>query len=346
MQISYPDSKKSAIIVRVPHRQRKRGISMHTPENLYYHPQTSHDNSSCELQVHPIKSQHSIPDSQQPHSGHSARKRRRLRQFQWKCALSASIVILTAATGAMLYLLNTSTNPLQKISSPSYFSDLDSGQQELSSASGQRQGKKTGSASIQEGIVHITSFSDEWNLILVNPWNPVPDDYTVNLVPVQSGHFVDARCYPDLQRMLDDCSEAGLYPLICSSYRTQQTQQELFDERVDELTAQGYKLKNAYEIAATSVANPGTSEHQIGLAVDIVDKNHQLLDRTQETTLVQQWLMENSWKYGFILRYPDGTSDLTGIIYEPWHYRYVGKKAAKKIHKRGICLEEYLAELM
>ena len=319
---------------------------MHTPENLHYHVQNSYENSACELQVHPIKSQQPVRSSRQTGAGHSAGKKRRSRQFQWKCALSASIVILTAATGAMLYLLNTSSTPLQKISSPSYFSDLDGSQQELSSAASLDKNRITGSASIQEGVVHITSYSEDWNLILVNPWNPVPEDYEADLMAVQSGHYVDARCYPDLQRMLDDCSEAGLYPLICSSYRTQQMQQELFDERVDELTAMGYNTRDAYNVAATSVAKPGTSEHQTGLAVDIVDNNHQLLDRTQEDTPVQQWLMENSWKYGFILRYPDGTSDLTGIIYEPWHYRYVGKKAAKKIHKRGICLEEYLEGLM
>ncbi len=98
----------------------------------------------------------------------------------------------------------------------------------------------------------------------------------------------------------------------------------------------------AKEEAFHTVAKPGTSEHHLGLAVDIVDGNHQLLDETQEHTAVQQWLMDNSWKYGFILRYPTGKSEITGIIYEPWHYRYVGVKAAGEIHRNGLCLEEYL----
>lgn len=316
---------------------------MHTPENLYSNLQISNKNSLYDLQVHPIKSQR-LPNHHARHHRHNSKKRRRTRHWLWKCALSASVIMLTAATGTMLYLLNTSTSPLQKISSPAFFSDLDASGQQLSTTDDQQQDKNADTSGIQEGNVHIASFSNEWNLILVNPWNPVPKNYDVNLVQIQSGHSVDARCYPDLQNMLTDCRNAGLYPLICSSYRTQEKQQELFTERVNELLVQGYSIEDAYDKAATSVAKPGTSEHQIGLAVDIVDQHHQILDSSQESTLVQQWLMENCWKYGFILRYPNGTSDLTGIIYEPWHYRYVGKKAAKEIHKRGICLEEYLAE--
>ena len=84
------------------------------------------------------------------------------------------------------------------------------------------------------------------------------------------------------------------------------------------------------------------SAKQLGLALDIVDRSNQNLDESQEDTAVQQWLMKHSWEYGFILRFPTGKSDVTGIIYEPWHYRYVGKEAAKEIYDRGICLEEYL----
>ena len=92
------------------------------------------------------------------------------------------------------------------------------------------------------------------------------------------------------------------------------------------------------------MAIPGTSEHQLGLAVDIVDKHSQVLDNSQADTPAQQWLMEHSWEYGFILRYPEGKSEITGIIYEPWHYRYVGKEAAAEIHELGLCLEEYLTQ--
>ena len=88
------------------------------------------------------------------------------------------------------------------------------------------------------------------------------------------------------------------------------------------------------------MAVPGTSEHQLGLAVDIVDVNQQVLEEEQEDTPTQQWLLANSWKYGFILRYPENKSSITGITYEPWHYRYVGRQAAQEIYSQGICLEE------
>ncbi len=195
-----------------------------------------------------------------------------------------------------------------------------------------------------EAVNHISSVSDEWNLVLVNPWNPIPDNYDISLAALPNGHFIDQRCYSALMEMLDDCRSVGLSPLICSSYRTQEKQESLFSERMDELTAEGYSQKEARKKAATSVALPGTSEHQIGLSVDLVDSSYQYLNSSQENTAVQQWLMENSWKYGFILRYPSEKSSLTGIIYEPWHYRYVGREAAKEIYDRGICLEEYLEE--
>lgn len=192
---------------------------------------------------------------------------------------------------------------------------------------------------------HFTQLSSDWNLILVNPWNPLPEDYRISLTSLPNGHAIDSRCYPALIEMMDACREAGCQPLICSSYRSQEKQESLFQERMDELIAQGYSKKEAKAKAGTSVARPGTSEHQAGLAVDLVDSRHQILDATQQDTPVQQWLMENSWKYGFILRYPQDKSKLTGIIYEPWHYRYVGKEAAQEIYERGISLEEYLEEL-
>ena len=106
---------------------------------------------------------------------------------------------------------------------------------------------------------------------------------------------------------------------------------------------QGYSREAAEAEAGKVVAVPGTSEHQLGLALDIVDLNNQNLDTSQEDTPVQKWLIEHSWEYGFILRYPNDKSEITGIIYEPWHYRYVGRDAAREIHERGVCLEEYLS---
>lgn len=185
----------------------------------------------------------------------------------------------------------------------------------------------------------------DWNLILVNPWNALPQDFSVELADLPGGHKIDARCREELLAMLDDCRAAGLSPLICSSYRTMDYQISLYEEEVNRLHARGADWEEAYQTAATSIAYPGTSEHQTGLAVDLVDESYQMLDSAQEDTPVQRWLMKNSWRYGFILRYPTDRGELTGIKYEPWHYRYVGYEAAKEIYERNICLEEYLNEI-
>lgn len=182
----------------------------------------------------------------------------------------------------------------------------------------------------------------QWNLTLVNKWNLLPESHNPSLTQLKNGHAIDERAYPDLQDMMDECRAAGLNPLICSSYRTMDKQKKLYKNKVDEYLAQGYSQESAEAAAGELVAVPGTSEHQLGLALDIVDVANQVLDERQEDTEVQKWLMKNSWKYGFILRYPTDKSDITGISYEPWHYRYVGKEAAKEIYEAGICLEEYL----
>ncbi len=183
-------------------------------------------------------------------------------------------------------------------------------------------------------------------LLLVNPWTPLPEDFLPGeLVPVQNDQAVDARAYPDLQDMLGDMSQAGLSPLICSSYRSQERQQELYDNKVQRVMAEGASREAAQAEAARWVARPGTSEHQTGLAVDIVSLSNQMLDETQESTPEFQWLAENAWKYGFILRYPEDKSEKTGIAYEPWHFRFVGKEAAAEMHDLGLCLEEYLESL-
>ena len=184
---------------------------------------------------------------------------------------------------------------------------------------------------------------DDWNLILVNGDHPLPEGFQIpELTQLRNGHAIDKRAYPALQRMMDDCRAEGLEPTICSSYRSWEKQEELFQRKVQSCLPQAGSLEEAEEQAAVWVARPGTSEHQAGLAVDIVDKSYQLLDEGQEKTAVQRWLMEHCAEYGFILRYPTEKSALTGVGYEPWHYRYVGEEAAKDIMSGGLCLEEYL----
>ena len=204
-------------------------------------------------------------------------------------------------------------------------------------------GKKDEPASGEES--GTTTSKDGWNLILVNGDHPLPEDFQVpEFTQLAGGHSIDKRAYPALQRMMDDCRAEGLQPTICSSYRTWEKQEELFDRKALSCLSTAASREEAEEQAAVWVARPGTSEHQAGLAVDIVDKSYQLLDEGQEETAVQKWLMEHCAGYGFILRYPTEKSALTGVGYEPWHYRYVGEEAAAEIMDRGICLEEYLGE--
>lgn len=181
-------------------------------------------------------------------------------------------------------------------------------------------------------------------LILVNPWNNVPENYTVPLGEVE-GYLVDRRAQRALSDMLEDCRAQGYLPIICSAFRTQEYQEMLYRNKILRLLDEGVSRQDAPEVAAQSVALPGTSEHQLGLAVDIISETYTNLDRFQERTEVQQWLMNNCWRYGFILRYPNGTSETTGIIYEPWHYRYVGSVTAKAVHDSGLVFEEYLKTL-
>ena len=185
---------------------------------------------------------------------------------------------------------------------------------------------------------------EDWALRLVNWENPLPQDFEVpELTQLRSGHAIDSRAYPSLQAMMDAARAAGLQPLICSSFRTWDKQEELFTAKTEYYLELGYEQAEAEEMAAGWVARPGTSEHQTGLAVDIVDLSYQLLDEAQEGTAVQQWLMAHCAEYGFILRYPTDKSGLTGVNYEPWHYRYVGETAARAIMDGGLCLEEYLS---
>ena len=184
-----------------------------------------------------------------------------------------------------------------------------------------------------------------WYLTLINSENPIDDNYQITLTRLRNKQAIDSRCYPELQAMMDDCRAAGLSPIICSSYRTYEKQEELFEQQVQEFINQGYGKLDAQKKAAGAVARPGTSEHEIGLAIDIVDESNQRLNQYQENTAVQRWLMQNSWRYGFILRYPSDKTDITGIQYEPWHYRFVGKEAARIIYENNWTLEEYLNQM-
>ena len=189
---------------------------------------------------------------------------------------------------------------------------------------------------------HSQPDPEDWKLLLVNPSHFLPENYSISTKELPNGKEIDQRVYPSLMKMLNDAKEEGLSLVVCSAYRSHDYQIGLLEEEIEHQISKGLSREEAEQKAKTIVANPGTSEHETGLACDIVALSYQLFDERLLETPEIKWLNEHCQDYGFILRYPEGKSDVTGIIYEPWHYRYVGKKAAKEIMERGITLEEYL----
>lgn len=181
-----------------------------------------------------------------------------------------------------------------------------------------------------------------WNMVLVNYENPMEEGYVPELKELTPGYQVDVRIYDAAKKMLSDAKAAGLNVVVRSAYRSVATQKYVFNESVTDRLAQGMDYWEAFEDTRLSVAEPGTSEHALGLALDLVSSTYTELDEKQEETAEAKWLAENCYKYGFILRYPPEKTDITGIIYEPWHYRYVGVEDATKIMALNITLEEYL----
>lgn len=179
-------------------------------------------------------------------------------------------------------------------------------------------------------------------LTLVNDRNKIPDTWNTNLVQLPNGKQIDQRVYPYLMRMIEDAKKDGCRIVIASAYRSNEKQVSLYNTKCAFYQSQGYDNETSQKKASQWVSQPGTSEHQLGLSVDLVSYDYQLLDKKQEETKEQKWLMNHCVEYGFILRYPVSKRRYTHVNYEPWHYRYVGKDNALEIMDKGICLEEYL----
>lgn len=187
---------------------------------------------------------------------------------------------------------------------------------------------------------HMASEDHGWNLILVNRENYIPADYEVQLTELSNGKKVDSRIYPELQEMFNAARAQGYGLFVREGYRTQEEQQQLMNEKIEAYENEGKSKSEAKKLVEQWVAIPGTSEHQLGIAVDI---NADTTKSSRDD--VYNWLEENAHTYGFIKRYPSNKTDITGVINEPWHYRYVGKEAASAIYSQGICLEEYIETL-
>lgn len=178
---------------------------------------------------------------------------------------------------------------------------------------------------------------EQWYLTVVNKWNPVDENRAIETVELPGGERVDKHIYEPLHEMFADMEADGVYPVVASGYRTQEEQEQIYNDKIAAYEAEGMSYQMAKQETERWVSVPGTSEHQLGLAVDInADGIH------SAGYEVYEWLEQNAHNYGFIYRYPPDKTEVTGVENEPWHYRYVGAEAAKEIHQKGICLEEYV----
>ena len=187
-----------------------------------------------------------------------------------------------------------------------------------------------------------------WAYFIVNRTNYIPSDYEKNLSleGVWSNgryYYFDSRIADFAECMINDAERDGVTLLVCSAYRSHAAQTANFESQLKAYASAKYSFANAYTYTSQYIAIPDTSEHQTGLAVDFITPGYMYLDDGFENTAAYKWLSENSYKYGFILRYPSSKAAETGINYEPWHFRFIGFEYAEDIYNSGLCLEEYMA---
>lgn len=175
-----------------------------------------------------------------------------------------------------------------------------------------------------------------WEYVLVNAANPLGNVEPENLTELENGHYFDSRAVVALQNFINAARAEGLSVCLSSAYRNYNEQSYLYNRKVQQLGGDE-------AAAARIVTPPGASEHQLGLCADITDKFYEVKTHDLENTAMFQWMLAHCQEYGFILRYPADKEDITGIMYEPWHFRYVGVEAATYIMENGLCLEEFLA---
>jgi D-alanyl-D-alanine carboxypeptidase len=198
---------------------------------------------------------------------------------------------------------------------------------------------------LEEDETIETLSKDDWQLILVNKQHPIPDGYEFTPAVIKGSMKCDERILSDLKAMMKAAQDDGVNLVVSSSYRDYSRQTYVFNRKIDYYMEKGYSYLEAYKLASVTVTIPDASEHQIGLALDITSTTYSELEIAFGDTKAGKWLAAHCAEYGFILRYPLGKEDVTGIQYEPWHFRYVGKTAATEIMEQGITLEEFVAQL-
>lgn len=190
-----------------------------------------------------------------------------------------------------------------------------------------------------------SEIDNSWAYFLINEEFPLAEDYEPELDLVQGTFMMDERCAEYARAMIAAAEEDGVYLNVVSAYRSISKQEENLEAYTQRLMNEGMNEDDARAAALTEIAEPGTSEHNAGLALDILTpdwwETHDDVTADFENTEEFLWLQSNAHKYGFILRYPKEWETTTGYIYEPWHYRFVGVYYANEIKESGLPFEYY-----
>lgn len=205
--------------------------------------------------------------------------------------------------------------------------------------------ENTGEKTAEVDYASYEFSEDDWRLILINKQHSIPEDYTFPLGTISGSMKCDERILEDLLAMMQAAKDEGVDLVICSPYRDYNRQTYLFNRKIKRYMDAGMSYMDAYKTASMTVTSPNASEHRIGLAIDFYSSTYKNLNEGFADTPTGQWLAGNSYRFGFILRYPKDKEYITGIEYEPWHFRYVGVEAATVITQQGITLEEFWEEM-
>lgn len=220
---------------------------------------------------------------------------------------------------------------------------------EIAEESSQMQEKLSNEEILLSELPEVASHED-WNLILVNPFQALPDNFEIELAEVDNEQRIDSRIVDAWMSWKEAALQEGHRLFFASGYRDVTRQENNFNRSIQEYMDEGMTEEEAIEKSKEYLTEPGHSEHHTGLALDIVDEewivSGQGLEPEYENEASQKWLVSTMSDYGFILRYPDGKEESTGINYEPWHFRYVGVENAKFIEENNLTLEEYIELLI
>ena len=235
------------------------------------------------------------------------------------CIVTGVLMLLAAALYFVLLMPQNAMDEHERLELPVETAEEETSVEEVS-------GQQKKEADLPD--IDISS----WEYVLANAEHSI-GEYTPELGEIE-GQKLDQRILEPMQQFVADARAEGLSVFLSSGYRGFEEQQYLFNRKVEQY---------GEEKAATIVSRPGTSEHQTGLACDITDEYYELKDESLENTALYQWMSKHCQEYGFIVRYPKHKEEITGIIYEPWHFRYVGVEAATYMVEHNLCLEEFVA---